>query len=509
MGDSKKGFNKYLGLTFLIGFGFFTMGLMDILYDTYVPVFLGDILTRMKISSNALVGFIMTLDNILAIFLIPLVSVWSDNTRTKIGRRMPYIIILLPLSAICFSLIPYAAGQSLFALILVIVGLNIFKQSVRGPIVALMPDTIPGEYRSEANGIINTMGALGSIISTIGLARLMDLNIVLPILGQTKDRLPFPIAGLFVILATILVFCFVHEKNSSELSHEEKVPVIKSIKAIAGQKDKSALWILLSLFFWFLGYQGILPFVGKMSIDILHTSKANAALPAAAVGIAQAVFAIPTGYIAHKVGRRKTIRISLIAVTCLLILGAFLASSAASSLGDKTRFFCLPRHDVRLWNLLDRHHHEFLPHALADGHLRKHRHLHRPLLHLQPGRCHHLPDHHRRSHRPRGLSRHLRLRRRLHARGLLLHGQGDEGRAWRKNPLPRRRRRPRHKIVEALETAIEGLLGSYERSGGVNHAAGGAHGRGRPPICPRGPPSSALSRTSRPSSSRVFARKTG
>jgi len=340
MGDSKKGFNKYLGLTFLIGFGFFTMGLMDILYDTYVPVFLGDILKKAGINSNALVGFIMTLDNILAIFLIPLVSVWSDNTRTKIGRRMPYIITLLPLSAICFSLIPYAAGQSLFALILVIVGLNIFKQSVRGPIVALMPDTIPGEYRSEANGIINTMGALGSIISTIGLARLMDLNVVLPLLGQTKDRLPFPVAGIFVVVATILVFCFVHEKHSDESAREEKIPVIQSIKEIAGQKDKSALWILLSLFFWFLGYQGILPFVAKMSIDILHTSKANAALPAAAVGIAQAVFAIPAGYMAHKIGRRKTIRISLIVVTSLLILGGFLASPAAGSIPTQIRFFC-------------------------------------------------------------------------------------------------------------------------------------------------------------------------
>ena len=340
MGDAKKGFKKYLGLTFLIGFGFFTMGLMDILYDTYVPVFLGDILKKTGINSNALVGFIMSLDNILAIFLIPLVSVWSDNTRTKIGRRMPYIIVLLPLSAICFSLIPYAAGQSLFALLLVIVGLNIFKQSVRGPIVALMPDTIPGEYRSEANGIINTMGALGSIISTIGLARLMDLNVVLPLLGQTKDRLPFPVAGLFVIIATVLVFSFVHEQNKDEVAQEKKVPVLQSIREIAGQKDKSALWILLSLFFWFLGYQGILPFVAKMSIDILHTSKANAALPAAAVGIAQAVFAIPAGYMAHKIGRRKTIRISLIVVTSLLILGGFLASPAAGGIGTKTRFFC-------------------------------------------------------------------------------------------------------------------------------------------------------------------------
>ncbi|MDR0586406.1 MAG: MFS transporter, partial [Treponema sp.] len=44
----KKGFGGYFFLTFLIGFGFFTMGLMDPLYDTYVPLFL-----RRYIGSNA------------------------------------------------------------------------------------------------------------------------------------------------------------------------------------------------------------------------------------------------------------------------------------------------------------------------------------------------------------------------------------------------------------------------------------------------------------------------
>ena len=67
MSFKKEGFGKYLGSTTLISLGFFTMGLMDILYDTYVPIFLGKYMT-----SNALVGFIMTLDNIFAIFLIPM-----------------------------------------------------------------------------------------------------------------------------------------------------------------------------------------------------------------------------------------------------------------------------------------------------------------------------------------------------------------------------------------------------------------------------------------------------
>lgn len=334
MTEKKADFGQYIGLTFLIGFGFFTMSLMDILYDTYVPIFLGT-----YIQKNALIGAIMTLDNVLAVFLIPFVSLWSDNTRTRIGRRMPFIVTLLPLSALFFSFIPYAGARSLGALVLVIFGLNLVKQASRGPVVALMPDTIPGEFRSEANGVINTMGALGAIIGTVGLARLMDLDIVLPILGRTKDSIPFPMAGVLVVLATMLVFTFVRERRHEDHEKEEKVPLLRSLKAVAGEKDKSTLWILLALFFWFLSYQGILPFVGKLCKEVFGvSSNGKAALPASAVAIAQLLFAIPSGYIAHRIGRRKAIRGSLLVLTALLFLTALVASPIAASLGAGLRF---------------------------------------------------------------------------------------------------------------------------------------------------------------------------
>ena len=76
----KDGFKPYIKMTFIIGLGFFTMGLMDPLYDTYLPIFLGKWISSMKV-----IGVIMTLDNIFAIMLIPIVSVWSDRTRTPIG----------------------------------------------------------------------------------------------------------------------------------------------------------------------------------------------------------------------------------------------------------------------------------------------------------------------------------------------------------------------------------------------------------------------------------------
>ncbi|MBK5201740.1 MAG: MFS transporter [Spirochaetaceae bacterium] len=314
--NKKKGLQGYYLTTFLIGLGFFTMGLMDPLYDTYIPIFLSR-----YIDSNGIIGSIMTLDNIVAILLIPVFSAISDRTRTRIGRRMPFIIILLPLTAICFGLIPFAAIYALWALIVLVFLLNFFKQGVRGPIVALMPDMIPGELRSEANGVINTMGGIATIVGTIGLARFMDVKINFR--GVPTDNiLAFPLASILVIVAVILLFTFVKEKNGSysEEEKEEKAPFIKSVKVIFAEKDKSALYILLSLLFWFIAYQGVLPFVGKYSVEVLHTSSGTAALAAGMVGIAYAIFAIPSGKLAHKHGRKKTIRGALLGLVVVLSL---------------------------------------------------------------------------------------------------------------------------------------------------------------------------------------------
>ncbi len=313
----RKSMKGYYLTTFLIGLGFFTMGLMDPLYDTYVPVFL-----RKFIESKALIGTIMTLDNIFAIFLIPIFAALSDRTRTPIGRRMPYIILFLPLSAIAFGIIPFASLSSLVLLIIMIFALNVFKQSVRGPVVALMPDIIPGEIRSEANGVINTMGGIATIVGTLFLARLMNVTVELPTYGPTDQILAFPFAGVLVIIAVILLFFFVKEKKGSysEKATEEKVPILKSLKLIFGEKDKSAFFVLISLLFWSIGYQGVLPFVGLYSEEVLITSPANKALAAGMVGVSYAIFAIPSGIVAHKLGRRRTIRGSLIGITIVLLL---------------------------------------------------------------------------------------------------------------------------------------------------------------------------------------------
>lgn len=326
----RKSLKGYYLTTFLIGLGFFTMGLMDPLYDTYVPIFL-----RNFIESNTIVGLIMTFDNVLAIFLIPIFSALSDRVDTRIGRRMPFIVTLLPIAAVLFGLIPFSALSSLWLLIALVFCFNLSKQAVRGPVVALMPDMVPGDLRSEANGVINTMGGIATILGTVALARLMDVYIKLP--GQEEpvnEILAFPVASLFVILAVVLLFIFVKERSSQvpreKAAKEKKESILQSLRHVVGEKDKSALFILISLLCWFISYQGVLPFVGLYSEEVLGTSSGTASLAAGMVGIAYAIFAIPSGKVAHRFGRKRTIRVSLVClvvVTLLVFVHSFVTAS--------------------------------------------------------------------------------------------------------------------------------------------------------------------------------------
>ena len=175
-------------------------------------------------------------------------------------------------------------------------------------------------------------------LGTVVLARLMDTVVNVPGFGPVDKVLAFPVASLFVILAVVLLFIFVKERKGegSGEKKEEREPVLKSLKAIFGEGDKSALFILLSLLSWFIAYQGILPFIGIYTVTELGTSAGTAALSSGMVGIAYAIFAVPSGRFAHKHGRKKTIRMALAAIVIVLLL-VFLHGTMTKSLDPTFR----------------------------------------------------------------------------------------------------------------------------------------------------------------------------
>lgn len=298
------------GKIFLLGFGFFGVSVIWTVYNAFVPLFLANKFGL----APALIGFFMTLDNIAALFIQPPVGAWSDRLRTKIGRRMPFILIGAPVGALAFGLIPLAAVLPLF--VACTSTLLLSMAFWRTPVVALMPDITPSRFRSQANGIINLMGGLGTIIASLVGSTLYEINV----------NFPFWMGSALVVVAALLVFIFIKEPKQFEETVNQP-NMFQSLKELVKSKEKSGLRILLAIFFWFLAYQGIESFLTLYATKYLLIPEGDAGRMTGHMGIFFVLFAIVAGILGSRIGRRKTISIGIVAMALLVLMIAVLPAS--------------------------------------------------------------------------------------------------------------------------------------------------------------------------------------
>ena len=84
--------------TLLVGFAFFLICVFWQAYDTIIPL----MLTNKFGLDQTWSGVIMSLDNVLALFMLPLFGAWSDKVNTKYGKRTPFIFIGTICAIVCF-----------------------------------------------------------------------------------------------------------------------------------------------------------------------------------------------------------------------------------------------------------------------------------------------------------------------------------------------------------------------------------------------------------------------
>ena len=94
--------------TVVIGIAFMAICAFWQLYDTVVPLVLK---YTFGIHNEIISGGIMALDNIFALFMLPIFGALSDKTHTKIGKRMPYIVFGTMATVIFMFFMPFAANH--------------------------------------------------------------------------------------------------------------------------------------------------------------------------------------------------------------------------------------------------------------------------------------------------------------------------------------------------------------------------------------------------------------
>ena len=300
--------------TVLIGFAFLAISAFWQMYDNIIPL----ILKYFFNIGDTLSGAIMALDNIFALFMLPIFGALSDKVMTNRGKRTPFIFVGTILSVIFMVFLPIAANIRNLALFIVMLLLTLIAMSTyRSPAVSLMPDVTPKPLRSKGNAVINLMGAVG-IILVLGLTMVLS--------GSKDNNTPnyiflfLAVAVIMIVALLIILFKvdenqFVAERIALEKEYgiEDEVEDDGSGDAkLPKDVKRSLIFLLLSVAFWFMAYNGVTTAFSKYATETWGMGGGSYAGAMMLASIGALIAFIPVGIISSKLGRKKVILFGVI-----------------------------------------------------------------------------------------------------------------------------------------------------------------------------------------------------
>ena len=344
--------------TCLIGFAFFGILLLWQVYDSWCPTFLTDIFARRMYGLSSallkesdpdkilrvqwLVGIVMACDNLAALILLPVFGRLSDRTHTKIGKRMPYILVGTFVSAFAFPFIPlFFHNNNVVGMVIMMAIVLMFMMMYRNPAVSLMPDITPKPLRAKANGIINIMGYIGGAFATV-LGIFLKLSDYINASDEARKiwiiEIPFIIASVLMVISCLVLFFKIRENEieeeiKEELEEGERLAAIETPidddKPMSKANKTMLLAILGAEFLWFMADNSIGTYIGNYVIYYLNSSSSATMIMTIAGGAASVFGFAFGGAIADKIGRKWTISMGLFITFLGYIVMCFTKPSAS------------------------------------------------------------------------------------------------------------------------------------------------------------------------------------
>ncbi len=321
--------------TMLIGLAFLSVTAFWQFYDNEIP----KILKYSFGLGETATGAIMALDNILALFLLPLFGIISDRSNTKLGKRMPFITAGTILSIILFLVLMMVAKPSgnLGFFILILLLLLIAMGTYRSPAVSLMPDLTPAPLRSSANAVINLMGALGGVF-TLVMTMLLLKGSDDP---AATDYVPLVISIVVCMGISVIVLFFTVNENRirNQIESEGGLNSLGDKIDSGAEEDnaskgkklppevfKSLVYLLFSVAFWYMAYNAVTTAFTRYVTEVWHLEGGSYA-GALMVGTVAAVLSyIPIGRLSSKTGRKKMILAGVVLMSISYIAIAAMTS---------------------------------------------------------------------------------------------------------------------------------------------------------------------------------------
>jgi Na+/melibiose symporter-like transporter len=277
--------------TILVGMAFFLITAFWQAYDSIIPL----ILTNHFGLPQSISGTVMSVDNILAVFLLPIFGALSDKVNTRFGKRTPFIFVGTIVAVIAFVALSLIDNVQLARLVaadipnlsataqadfiqkttleltlknpLPLIGFVatllitlIAMATFRSPAVALMPDVTVKPLRSKANAIINLTGTAGGIlVLVLGIVFATSKNAYMQYTGYFLAVVAIMLVGFIIFLLTVK-----ENKWANEMEEESKLLEAETEESTENSQGKlskgefrSLILILASVALWYIGYNSI------------------------------------------------------------------------------------------------------------------------------------------------------------------------------------------------------------------------------------------------------------
>ncbi len=314
--------------TVWIGLAFMSILAFWQFYDQVIPYLLENHFGLSTFTANA----IMSVDNILAIFMLPLFGMLSDRTRTRLGRRTPYILFgTLAAVILMLGLAYFVSTHSFVGFVVCLMVLLFVMATYRTPAVAYMPDVTPKPLRSKANAIINLVGYIGGIFSTVMMMFLLRSDKSAD--GQTvyaEDQSFTPIFLVIAAFMLISVLVMVIGIRENKLIREAGVQdeADEKTASAGGRLEKpvfiSLVLILLSVFLWFMAYNAVTTAFSRYCVNVWNVDLGvSSGFLLTATVSAIAAF-VPLGWLSGALGRKKTVLCGVALMTACYAIAVFI-----------------------------------------------------------------------------------------------------------------------------------------------------------------------------------------
>lgn len=309
-------------------------------YNIYAPIFLqagnpsfagSQVLTNGFGLGALMVGFWMVADNILGVFIQPIVGAWSDRLQSRFGRRIPVVLFTLPLVVIGYILIPIVpnlipaelsgqASQLVNMFIFFTVACVIFYVGflpARVILQTLRQEAVAPDQRSKVEAWVYFLINIFSILAyTLGAQ-----------VYRSNGPLLFWLIGGLYLIACILLMVFYKESpvSAGDLEKTEKNSFKQIITVLRGEhpRDRNNLIkYLASVLFITLAFGGTSSFSSSWLVNTQGLDEARAATIQAILLVGSTVAVFPAGQLASgKLGRRTVyiLGVSIMVVGGLLV----------------------------------------------------------------------------------------------------------------------------------------------------------------------------------------------